>query len=292
MRAIAFGSLMLAIIAGCIRHRPLTSGTQLIYQIDPASPENLESIRTIVKSRLDIHGMREFQVKTQDPNKVLVQVLGTPESLEKNSLRKVIEETGHLKLVLVAKSHLQTQDRIEAVREEERKYEAKVQERARRADKGAPDAPQPLPAAPQYLARPLVEREEGPEGPAYQEVKNSWGNLLTVLENDESYQVSGAYLVEAWETYDMNNRPALSFRFNRGGATKLAALTEANADRDLAILFDDRIRQIAKIKSRIYDRAQLSGNFTGEEVRAMVSILRGGSLPAKLHLLSETFGER
>jgi preprotein translocase subunit SecD len=288
MRAIATATLTLALLAGCyVRHRPLTSGTELVYQIDPASPDLLEEIRRTLTRRLDLHGLREVYVETREPDRVVVQVPGTPESLEKNYLRKVIEGTGSLRLVLVAKPESQTRESIEAIREEERRYEAAIEEKARRAGSGTP-VPL-LPEPPHYIARPFVEDSEGP---GFKEVKNSWGNLLTVLENEERYKVDGRFLIEAWETIDENNRPTLAFQFKREGAEKLAALTEANADRDLAILFDDRIRQIAKIKSRIYDRAQLTGNFTREEVRAMVSILRGGSLPAKIHLLSETFGER
>jgi len=288
MRAIVTGTLTLALLGGCSggHARPLTSGTELVYQIDPGRPELLGPVRGILTSRLEFDGVREFWVETRDPDRVVVQVPGTPESVENGFLRKLIEGTGDLRLALVAKDEVQTPERIGVIREEERRYDEAVREIAGRADRGAPAPPHPV--EPKYIARPFVERDDGSDGPRYREVKNRWGNLLTVLENDAGFWVDGSYLTRASEIVDANGLPALAFGFNQDGAARLAALSGANVGRNLAIVFEGQIRQMARIASRLYDTAQLTGHFSPDEVRAMVSILRGGSLPAKLNLLSKT----
>jgi len=62
-------------------------------------------------------------------------------------------------------------------------------------------------------------------------------------------------------------------------------LTGENVGNLLSIVLDDEILEVARIQSRITDRGLLSGNFTKEEVRELVSLLRSGPLPAKLSLL-------
>jgi preprotein translocase subunit SecD len=52
-----------------------------------------------------------------------------------------------------------------------------------------------------------------------------------------------------------------------------------------AIVLDDEILEIATIRSQITGMGVLSGNFTKEEVRQLVSLLRSGPLPAQLSLL-------
>src|SRR5262245_22980473 len=110
---------VLAFLAGCDpRSRPLTSGIELTYQIDPGWPEFLPPTRAILTNRLEVHGLREFRVETREPDRVVVQLPGSADSFAKSRLKKLIEEPGTFSLVLVAKDEFQTEEKIESILEE------------------------------------------------------------------------------------------------------------------------------------------------------------------------------
>jgi preprotein translocase subunit SecD len=80
---------------------------------------------------------------------------------------------------------------------------------------------------------------------------------------------------------------AIGFHFTSEGAARVSELTRIHKGRSLAIIIDDDIMQIAVIREQITSSGQLSGNFTDEEVKGIVSILSGGSLKARPKLVSE-----
>jgi preprotein translocase subunit SecD len=65
--------------------------------------------------------------------------------------------------------------------------------------------------------------------------------------------------------------------------------TSKNIGRGMAVVMNDRIREVANIQGAIRDRGEIYGSFTPEEVTALSKLLRTGALPASLHQLEKRF---
>ncbi|MEA2735473.1 MAG: SecD/SecF fusion protein [Humisphaera sp.] len=79
----------------------------------------------------------------------------------------------------------------------------------------------------------------------------------------------------------------VSFEFDAQGADYFGDLTQTNLTRRLGIVLDDRMISAPVINSRISARGQITGNrneggFSAKEQGYLVSMLRAGSLPARL----------
>ncbi|HOV16248.1 MAG TPA: protein translocase subunit SecD [Candidatus Cloacimonadota bacterium] len=79
------------------------------------------------------------------------------------------------------------------------------------------------------------------------------------------------------------NKPYISFKLNREGARRFEVLTGNNINKRLAILLDGVVYAAPVIKDRIpRGEGQISGNFTLDEVRDLVIVLRTGNLKAPI----------
>lgn len=99
--------------------------------------------------------------------------------------------------------------------------------------------------------------------------------------------VTGRDLRNARPSLDENNRPAVSFSLNNEGATKMGNFTQANINRQLAIVLDGRVYSAPMIQSRIDAEGRITGNFTQQEAGDLGLVLRSGALPASLTYLEE-----
>ncbi len=100
--------------------------------------------------------------------------------------------------------------------------------------------------------------------------------------------VSGETLTDAQPTFDQNNRPAVSFRFNPTGARAFGDYTAENIGSPFAIVLDDEVISAPVIQSHIPSgNGIITGNFTVEESTELAVLLRAGALPAKLTFLEE-----
>ncbi len=99
--------------------------------------------------------------------------------------------------------------------------------------------------------------------------------------------VTGRDLRNARPTLDENNRPAVSFSLNAEGAQKFGTFTQANINRQLAIVLDGRVYSAPNIQSRIDGEGRITGNFTQQEAGDLGLVLRSGALPASLTYLEE-----
>lgn len=99
--------------------------------------------------------------------------------------------------------------------------------------------------------------------------------------------VTGRDLRNARPSLDENNRPAVSFSLNNDGATKMGNFTQANLNRQLAIVLDGRVYSAPVIQGRIDSEGRITGNFTQQEAGDLGLVLRSGALPASLTYLEE-----
>jgi preprotein translocase subunit SecD len=99
--------------------------------------------------------------------------------------------------------------------------------------------------------------------------------------------VTGRDLRNARPSLDENNRPAVSFSLNSDGAVRFGNFTQANINRQLAIVLDNRVFTAPNINSRIDNEGIIQGNFTNQEANDLALVLRSGALPASLTYLEE-----
>ena len=99
--------------------------------------------------------------------------------------------------------------------------------------------------------------------------------------------VTGRDLRTARPSLDENNRPAVSFSLNNEGAVKFGNFTQANINRQLAIVLDGRVYSAPNIQSRIDGEGRITGNFTQQEAGDLGLVLRSGALPANMTYLEE-----
>ncbi len=89
-------------------------------------------------------------------------------------------------------------------------------------------------------------------------------------------------LKRAYVTADNMGQPAVGFEFDREGAAKLAALTEAHKGHFLAVLLDGVVHSCPIVREKIGGRGVITGQFTRAEVTELARVLEAGALPARL----------
>ncbi len=100
--------------------------------------------------------------------------------------------------------------------------------------------------------------------------------------------VSGEDLVDAQPSFDQNNRPAVSFRFDAAGARLFGDYTAANIGQPFAIVLDDQVISAPVIQAHIAGGSGIiTGSFTVEESTKLAILLRAGALPADMTFLEE-----
>ena len=105
---------------------------------------------------------------------------------------------------------------------------------------------------------------------------------------EETPVVTGDELTNARPDFDQNNRPAVRFTFNRGGATKFGEYTAAHIGEPFAIVLDDKVISAPTIQSAIMGGSGIiTGNFSLEESTNLAVLLRAGALPAEMTFLEE-----
>jgi protein-export membrane protein SecD len=100
--------------------------------------------------------------------------------------------------------------------------------------------------------------------------------------------LTGAELVDAQPTFDQNQEPVVSFRFNTSGAKKFAEITQANVGKLFAIVLDKEVITYPRINGPIPGGSGIiTGSFTVQSATDLALLLRAGSLPAGLTVVEE-----
>lgn len=100
--------------------------------------------------------------------------------------------------------------------------------------------------------------------------------------------VTGEELVDAQPSFDQNNSPAVSFRFNPTGARKFGDYTAENIGSPFAIVLDGEVVSAPVIQAHIPGGSGIiTGRFAVEETTNLAVLLRAGALPAGLEFLEE-----
>ncbi|HTQ85074.1 MAG TPA: protein translocase subunit SecD [Candidatus Solibacter sp.] len=79
----------------------------------------------------------------------------------------------------------------------------------------------------------------------------------------------------------------VSFTLSNAAAKRFGEFTEANLQRQMAIVLDHKVYTAPVIQSRIEDSGRITGRFGLQEANDLALVLRSGSLPASIKYLEE-----
>jgi preprotein translocase subunit SecD len=83
------------------------------------------------------------------------------------------------------------------------------------------------------------------------------------------------------------NMPEVEFFLTAEGGRRFSAFTSAHVGDYLAVVLDNRVREVAVIKSEIGDNGVIEGKFTDQEASDLALTLNSGALPAGIKYLQE-----
>ncbi len=285
----------------------LSGGTILIYEIDTQLSQDsaeeqagqavdndidMSALVDALKKRIDPTGVREIKVRPYGPTQVEI-IVPRASDAEIESLKRTIAQTGFLKFRIVAsprrhprefalgQAMLNSQNPDELMSKKIVDSDGTViAEWVRLKVSGGhtPENPKykldPLRLSHETLTRELVPGEM---------------EILMVVDRNERLHVEGGHLGSVSKSFDESMRPCVNFRMNRQGARLFGLLTETNLPDDqsgsashLAIIMDDEVLSAPSIRSKISGQGEITGDFTEQEVKELVSVLKAGRLPAVL----------
>ncbi len=100
--------------------------------------------------------------------------------------------------------------------------------------------------------------------------------------------VAGHDLREARVGRNTNtNFPEVNFYLTAEGGRRFAAFTREHVGDYLAVVLDNRVMEVAVIKSEIGDSGVIEGRFTEQQAADLALILNSGALPASIKYLEE-----
>lgn len=88
-------------------------------------------------------------------------------------------------------------------------------------------------------------------------------------------------------SFDERNRPQINFGWDAEGAAIFADYTEKNIGRNLAIVLDKVVLSAPRIQSRIQERGVITGTFSLQEARDIVTKLKYGALPVPMKVIQQ-----
>ena len=104
-------------------------------------------------------------------------------------------------------------------------------------------------------------------------------------------ELTGAYLTNAKVQLGGGSGfgyPEVSIEFSPEGARLFSQITEANINKNLAIVLDGIVQSAPTIRTRIPDgKAVIEGSFTTEDAKLLSTVLRAGALPAPVQVIEE-----
>jgi len=109
-------------------------------------------------------------------------------------------------------------------------------------------------------------------------------------------EVAGTDFRDAQPSQDENGRPDITFNLTTTAGDHFYKFTDAHKQGgatpgSMAIVLDNRVREVAGIQSAIRDSGRITGGFTAEQAKSLSTLLRTGALPASIiYLETRTVG--
>jgi len=232
--------------------------------------ENLVTqVLEVIRNRIDQFGVAEPIITKQGKDKIVVQLPGVKDP--ERALR-VIGQTAQLEFKLVDEESMQRIDLPSLMNSLLQSGKVKDPENIEEWR----NALRPfLPPDTEFYF--LIEKDREKKGL----------RKLPILLKKETL-LTGEYIRNAQVRINPDfNEPYVWVQFNDRGAKVFEAITSVNIGRRLAIVLDDVVRSAPVIREKISGgEAQITGSFTMEEAHDLAIVLRAGSLPAPVKILS------
>ena len=97
--------------------------------------------------------------------------------------------------------------------------------------------------------------------------------------------VEGTDFRGAQPSTDQNGQPDITFTLTTEAGDRFYKYTSANVNTGMAIVLENKIREVANIESAIRDSGEIRGGFTQQQANDLSLMLRTGSLPASISYL-------
>lgn len=120
------------------------------------------------------------------------------------------------------------------------------------------------------------------------------------LQGDKFYVVSRTPVVAGQDIRQAQSMSSnttggrvVNFNLTNAAGRRFADFTNAHQensgdpDHFLAIVLDNKVREVASIKSEIHDSGEIEGSFTEQSAKDLATLLNSGALPASIHYLQE-----
>jgi len=103
-------------------------------------------------------------------------------------------------------------------------------------------------------------------------------------------EVEGTDFRDAQPSQDQNGRPNIRFNLTTDAGNRFYTYTEAHSSTSatpgsMAIVLDNKVREVAAIQSAIRDSGEITGGFTQQQANDLSLMLRTGALPASISYL-------
>ena len=113
-------------------------------------------------------------------------------------------------------------------------------------------------------------------------------HALKVSTENGRANMEGDVVASARESYDQKGHPCVSMTMTTEGARDWATLTRKNVQRPIAIVLDDKVYSAPNVMNEITGgNSEITGNFTPEDTRDLVNVLKSGRMSAPAHIVSE-----
>lgn len=99
--------------------------------------------------------------------------------------------------------------------------------------------------------------------------------------------VAGSDIRDARSDREQSGKPVVGFNLTNEGGRRFRAFTSAHVNDFLAVVLDNRVREVARIESEISDSGIIRGGFTEQSAKDLAMLLRSGALPASIRYLEE-----
>ncbi|MHC4402573.1 MAG: SecDF P1 head subdomain-containing protein [Planctomycetota bacterium] len=288
-----YGLWLVLALLGCEQ----SAGEKLVYQVDLGPPtddqpaveaaemEKLAERAVDVLDRRINADKRRARIRSLGQGKIEVAVYGDDPRMVARVAR-MVEATGTLEFRILANDR-DHKDLIEKAKSEsaDRLHETDAQGKPSLGEDGRPV----------LLAWwvPVAEGDEATfreyDGIAMRtKARKDEGRTEVLVVNDD-YNLTGKYLDHAATSIDRSGRPNVLLTFSRRGGWKFGGLTGNNPPdeasgfaRRLAIILNGHLHGAPAIQAVIFQSAEITGDFTVEEVQDLTDVLNGGSLPVRL----------
>ncbi|MCC9602555.1 protein translocase subunit SecD [Stieleria sp. JC731] len=297
----------------------LRGGTILVYEIDPSksNPESESQVKSQdligpLTKRINPAGTREIVIRPYGDSQIEI-IIPEVDQREVATIEEVLQQAGilrfaivanridHQRLIDLATEQASSPDRAvrlsEMIQDEDGRVIGRWAEVDRETSAKSDVKPLRVDVGSAIVRNPdtgdLVDLPNSVRGidSEYKQAQwideNGLSGLEVLMVINPDVDVKGEDLAFASTTFDEKGAPAVAFNLTESGSRKFRFLTTENSpqgtrQRQLGIVMDDRLLSAPNILQPISKQGRITGNFTTEEVRSLVDVLKAGQLPAAL----------